>query len=69
MSAAKGAEDLYPVSEVAAKWRCTPQHIYNLIAAGLLVTTSIGRGRAKTRIAESTLAEFVSKNQSRARRS
>lgn len=65
----RGAEDLYPVSEVAEKWRCSPQHIYNLIAAGLLAATQIGKGRAKTRISESSLSEFLGKNTSRARRS
>jgi excisionase family DNA binding protein len=53
------AEALYPVSEVAQLWRCSDGHVYNLINAGKLRTVNIARGKAKTRIPESALAEYV----------
>jgi excisionase family DNA binding protein len=52
-------EALLPVSEVAALWRCSVDHIYDLIAAGELRSIQLTRGRAKTRIPESALAEFI----------
>lgn len=50
-------EALLPVREVAALWRCSDQHIYNLIAQGKLRTVTLGA--RKTRIPESALAEYV----------
>lgn len=59
-------EALLPVSEVAKLWRCTPQHVYNLIAMGRLRVVDLGMGRAKTRVPESALAEYISRNSRRA---
>lgn len=59
---AKPAEPLLPVSEVAQLWRCSPDHVYALIAAGELASLNLGRGRAKTRIPESALADYVARN-------
>jgi excisionase family DNA binding protein len=61
------AEILYPVSEVAERWRCSRDHVYDLIAKGRLRTVPLGTGkRAKTRIPESALAEYIERNQQRA---
>lgn len=62
------AETLYPVSEVAKLWRCSVDHVYDLIAAGQLRVVNLARGRAKTRIPESALAEYVKRNSRRAGR-
>jgi hypothetical protein len=40
-SAVPSAEILYPVSEVAVLWRCSVDHVYDLIAAGELDTVKI----------------------------
>lgn len=56
------AEALLPVTEVAKLWRCTIQHVYNEIARGRLRSVNISAGRAKTRIPESALAEYVERN-------
>lgn len=53
------AEELYPVSELATRWRCSIDHIYDLIAKGELRTVQLGIGRAKTRIPASAAAEFI----------
>lgn len=62
------AEPLYPVSEVAALWRCSVDHIYDLIAAGELAATQIATGRAKTRVPESALADYVRRHTTPARK-
>lgn len=67
MRTAAKPEALLPVSEVAALWRCSPDHIYDLIAAGHLPALNLARGRAKTRIPESALADFVARNTRRAK--
>lgn len=64
----KSGEALLPVSEVAQLWRCTRDHVYSLIAAGELRVVNIAKGRAKTRIPESALAEYVRRNERRATR-
>ncbi|MES2211483.1 MAG: helix-turn-helix domain-containing protein [Chloroflexota bacterium] len=56
------AEALLPVSEVAELWRCSKNHIYDLISAGTLRSVNLAGGRAKTRIPESALAEYVAAN-------
>lgn len=61
------AEVLYPVAELAELWRCTPQHIYNLIAARELEATQVGIGRAKTRISQAAVAKFLSRRTSKVR--
>lgn len=54
------AEALLTVAEVAALWRCSRRHVYDLIAAGHLRVTDIGEGaRPKTRVPETALAEFA----------
>lgn len=54
-------EKLYPVTEVADLWECSPAHIYTLIAKGELRTVDLGVSRSKTRIPESALHEFVAR--------
>jgi excisionase family DNA binding protein len=62
------AEALLPVSEVAELWRCSRQHVYNLISKGQLRTVDTGAARqAKTRIPESALAEFVARRSVKAK--
>jgi excisionase family DNA binding protein len=62
------AEALLPVSEVAELWRCSRQHIYNLISTGQLRSIQAGAARqAKTRIPESALAEFVARRSVKAK--
>lgn len=60
----QAAEVLYPVSELAKLWRCSDQHLYNLIARKELHSVQIGIGRAKTRIPASAVAEFVARRSS-----
>lgn len=55
------AEELYPVSELAQMWRCSIDHIYDLIAGKQLRSVQLGTGRAKTRIPASAAAEFIAK--------
>jgi excisionase family DNA binding protein len=62
-----GLEPLYPVSELAQLWRCSPQHIYTLIAAGELRTFDVGVKGAKTRIPASAVAEFVARRSIKAK--
>lgn len=62
MKPTKAAEALLPVSEVAALWRCSPNLIYDLISRGELRSVNLTHGRAKTRIPESALADFVTAN-------
>ncbi|HET8682051.1 MAG TPA: helix-turn-helix domain-containing protein [Micromonosporaceae bacterium] len=52
-------EGLLPVAEVAKLWRCSAEHIYELIRRGELRSVDIGNGRAKTRVPESALAEYI----------
>jgi len=56
------AEPLIPVAEVAEAWRVSKNYVYSLIASGALPATTLPTGRAKTRIPESALAEFVARN-------
>lgn len=58
MTAAR-AEALLTVMEVAELWRCSKDTVYRHIAAKKLRSVDLGRGRAKTRVPESALAEFV----------
>lgn len=57
----KHAEALLPVTELAALWRCSPDHIYRLIADGSLRSVQLAKGKAKTRIPESAAADFIAK--------
>jgi excisionase family DNA binding protein len=50
--------ELLPVTEVAQRWRCSRDHVYDLIAAGKLPVVDIGTGKAKTRIPESALRDY-----------
>lgn len=63
------AEEMYPVSELAQLWRCSVDHIYDLIAKGELRTVPLGIGRAKTRIPASAAAEFIERRSTPTRRS
>jgi len=67
IKAVAAGDVMYPVAELAALWRCTPQHIYNLIAAKQLASVQIGLGRAKTRVPASAAAEFVARRAAKAR--
>lgn len=58
---------LYPVSELAQLWRCSIDHIYDLIAKREIRTVQLGVGRAKTRIPASAAAEFIAKRSSKGR--
>lgn len=40
-------------------WRCSIDHIYDLIARRELRTVQLGNGRAKTRIPASAVEEFI----------
>ena len=60
------AEELVPVAELAEKWRCSKNLIYDLIASGQLRSVNLGRGRAKTRIPESAIADYLKANSRRA---
>jgi excisionase family DNA binding protein len=63
---ARGPEALLPVREVAELWRCSVDHVYDLIAAGRLRHVQLGTGRrAKTRVPESALTEYVQRNSRR----
>lgn len=35
-------EPLMTVDEVAAYWRCSKQHVYNIVSSGILVGVKIG---------------------------
>lgn len=63
------AEVLYPVAEVAKLWRCSVDHVYDLISAGQLRVVNLARGRAKTRVPESALSEYIRRNSRVAERS
>lgn len=54
------AEDLYTVAELAAKWRCSKNLVYDEIARGDLqcVNLGTGTGRGMTRIPESIADEY-----------
>lgn len=65
MKPTQPAEALLPVSEVARLWRCSPDHVYALISNGELASLNLARGRAKTRIPESALADYVARNSRR----
>lgn len=56
------AEALIPVAELAEKWRVSKNFIYDLISRGELRSTQLGKGRAKTRVPESAIAEYVKAN-------
>ena len=56
------AETLIPVAEVAVMWRCSKNYVYDLISRGELRSVNLGRGRAKTRVPESAIAEFIKAN-------
>lgn len=62
MSRRATAEQLLPVTEVAELWRCSRDHVYDLIAAGELRIVNLGTGRAKTRVPESAMAEYVERH-------
>ncbi len=57
------AEEFHTVAEVARMWRCSPDHIYRLIARRELAYLDIGIGKAKIRIAASALVDYKAKNE------
>jgi excisionase family DNA binding protein len=60
------APGLVSVRDAAAYLSCSPQHVYDLIAAGRLRSTDIGIGRAQTRIRRTDLDLYVEANTRRA---
>lgn len=47
-------------------WRCSRDYIYDLIAEGRLRTVQLSSGRRpKTRVPESSLAEYIRRNERR----
>ncbi len=58
-AAAMTAEALLTVAEVAKLWRCSKNLVYDRISAGQLRSVNLTDGRAKTRIPESALAEYL----------
>lgn len=51
---------LLTVAEVAQLLRCSPRHVYDLIARGeFREVTDIGNGRARTRIPEAAFNDYV----------
>lgn len=59
---AREAEILYPVSEVAQLWRCSVDHIYDLIAAGRTRRDTDRHRQGQTRVSASSLEAFVLRN-------
>lgn len=53
------AEAQLTVAEVAKLWRCSRNLVYDLISSGRLRSVNLTDGRAKTRIPESALAEYL----------
>ncbi len=66
MSRRPDAEEMLPVSELAERWRCSRDHVYDLIAAGELEVVDIGRGRAKTRVPASSANAYIARHKRRA---
>lgn len=64
MNARRTVEELLPVAEVAQRWRCSKNHVYDLIAKGELRAVNLGTGRAKTRIPASAASEFIARHTS-----
>lgn len=60
------AEALIPVAELAEQWRCSKFLIYSLISSGQLRSVQLGKGRAKTRIPESAVADYIRANSRKA---
>lgn len=58
---------LYTVREAAELLSCSPDHVYDLVSRGELEVVDIGHGRAKTRVPEDALAEYINKRRRRAR--
>ena len=50
---------LMTVPEVAARLRCTPQHVFALISRGALASVKVGRKRV---ISEGQLLAFIERN-------
>jgi hypothetical protein len=66
MAIVRTVEELLPVAELAARRRCSKNHIYDLIAAGEPQAVHQGTGRAKTRVSASAAAAFIAKRTRRA---
>lgn len=62
MNTRRTVEELLPVAEVAQRWRCSKNHVYDLIANGELRAVHLGTGRAKTRISASAAEEFITRH-------
>jgi len=60
------APSLLRVSEVATRLACSRQHVYDLIADGVLAAVDIGMGRAQTRVREDELAAYIDRRTRRA---
>jgi excisionase family DNA binding protein len=56
------AEALLPVATVAKLWGVSKNYVYDRISDGSLRSVNLPSGRAKTRIPESALADFINAN-------
>lgn len=62
ITASRGPEELYTIPETALRLGCSKNHVYRLIAAGVLNATDIaeeGARRTKLRVTEGSLADFL----------
>jgi excisionase family DNA binding protein len=59
------AEILYPASAVAELSPCSREHVYEQIRRGRLRTVNLATGKAKTRVPESAVKDFVAKRSTR----
>ena len=53
---------LLTIGETAARLRCSPKHVYRLIATGVLHATDIalpGSRKPKTRVPEDDVASYI----------
>lgn len=62
------AEEMHTVAELAKAWRVSPTYVYELISSGELPATNLGHGRAKIRVSETAVAEYLASKTTRAPR-
>lgn len=53
------AETMHTVAELAEAWRCSKNFIYDLISNEKLRAVNLSAERAKTRVPESAVAEYI----------
>lgn len=52
-------EPLWTVAQLAAAWAVSPNLIYRLIRDGELAATDVGSGRAKTRVRQTVIDDYL----------